>query len=177
MNPRIAVALPVLPALAHAAMLRVAAADLDDRFSMGGFIEVSESLRSISVGLAGFAVVLAVVALLTPGLVRRLGTVLLFASLPVQFLWFEMQYFIAWADLTDADTFAEPPLRIAGPQWAAYAAFVAASLLAIVALRQSRAGRSGGTAGRADLVPTSSTGPAAASSPAPATGAPGSRPR
>jgi len=162
MNPRIAVVLPVLPALAHAATLRWAAADLIDRFSFGGFDDVTDTLRSISVGLSGFAGVLAVVALLTPGLTRRLGTVLLFASLPVQFLWFQAQYVIAWADLTDADSFGETPLRIAIPQWVAYAAFVAASLIAIVALRRPHVARNGGTAARAGRAPTSSTGPSAA---------------
>src|SRR5688572_30228105 len=98
MNPRLAVALPVLPALAHAATLRWAAADLAERFSAGGFIEVVESLEDLSVGLIGFAVVLVLVALLTPGLVRLLGTFLLYASLPVQFLWFAVQLFIVWTD-------------------------------------------------------------------------------
>ncbi len=161
MNPRVAVALPVLPALAHAATLRWAAADLDERFSMGGFGEVSDALRSVSVWLAGFALVLAVVALLPSGWVRRLGTILLFASLPVQFLWFQAQYFVAWGDLGD-DYESSMVWRIAIFQLGTYAAFMAASLVAIVVLRRPRAARTAGTAGRADPAPTSSTGPAVA---------------
>jgi hypothetical protein len=161
MNPRVAVALPVLPALAHAATLRWAAADLDERFSFGGFGEVSDALRSVSGWLSGFAVGLAVVALLPSPWPRLLGTWLLFASLPVQFLWFQAQYFVACGELGD-DYAGSMVARIAVPQLAAYAAFMAASLVAIAALRRSPAARSAGTAGRADPAPTSSTGPTAA---------------
>ena len=46
MNPRIAVALPVLPALAHAATLRWAAADLEPDNTFGGWHEVIRSSPS-----------------------------------------------------------------------------------------------------------------------------------
>jgi hypothetical protein len=160
MNPRIAVALPVLPALAHAATLRWHAAYLDERFSSGGFIEVSDGLRDLSYLLIGFAVVLVVVALLTPGLVRLIGMFLLYVTLPMQFIWFELQAFIFWEDHNDPQR--ETTTSIALTYLATAAAMLAASIVAVVALRRSRAGRNGGTAARADRAPTSSTGPLAA---------------
>jgi hypothetical protein len=157
-----AVALPVLPALAHAATLRWAAADLDERHSFGGFGEVSDMLRSISVWLVGFAVVLGLVAVLKPGLARLLGTFLLYGSLVVQFLWLAAQAFIFWEDRTDSDSVGETGLGIAVTQLGTALLFLAASLVAVAALRRSHAGRTGGTTGRADPAPTSSSGPAVA---------------
>jgi hypothetical protein len=161
MNPRLAVALPVLPALAHAATLRWAAADLAERFSAGGFFEVVEGMEDISVLLAGFASVLVVVAMLTPGLVRLLGAFLLFVSLPLQFIWLAFNVLILWEGLTDQDSLGETARSIAFTQLATELVFLAASIVAVLALRRSPAGRNGGTAARADRAPTSS-GPAAA---------------
>jgi hypothetical protein len=162
MNPRLAVALPVLPALAHAATVRWAAADIESRDSVGGWMDVTEGMRSVSVWLAGFAVLLALVALLKPGLARLVGTFLLFASLLVQALWITTLTLVFVEDLTDSSSLGEATPAISVIQLATALTFLAASIVAVVALRRSRAGRSGGTAGRAGRAPTSSTGPAAA---------------
>jgi hypothetical protein len=163
MNPRLAVVLPVLPALAHAATLRWAAADLDDRYRNAAFADVSDGLRYLSVGLAGFVVVLVLVALLTPGLVRLIGSFLLYASLPLQFLLLAMNLFILWADRTDEDSLGETTLSIALAQLGTELLFLAASIVAVIVLRRPRAGRSGGTAAPGDRAPTSSTSPASRS--------------
>jgi hypothetical protein len=138
MNPRIAVALPVLPALAHAATLRWAAADLVPDDTFGGWYEVIDGLRALSTYLIGFAVVLGLVALLKPGLARLVGTFLLYASLPVQVLWIGLQVLVLVEELGESDLpgVVAPTIKVLA--LAAALAFLAASIVAVVALRRSR---------------------------------------
>jgi uncharacterized membrane protein len=61
MDPRLCVALPVLPAVAHAFVLRWDAAYLVDTWGAGWF-EVADMLRALSVWVILFAVVLGALA-------------------------------------------------------------------------------------------------------------------
>jgi hypothetical protein len=137
MNPRIAVALPVLPALAHAATLRWAAADLVPDDTFGGWSDVIDGLRLVSNYLIGFAVVLGLVALLRPGPARLVGMLLLYASVPVQVLWIGLQLLVVVEELHESDLpgVVAPTIKVLA--LAAAAAFLAASIVALVVLRRS----------------------------------------
>lgn len=120
MDPRLAVALPVLPALAHAAVLRWEANYVVEH-SGAAWADLVDMLRDLSVVLVVFAVGLVVLASLTrvPDLTRAAMWVLV-ATLVPQVGWLAV---IGWLDL-----------RAAAP--ATLIVLVAASVAAVVSLRR-----------------------------------------
>jgi hypothetical protein len=137
MNPRLAVALPVLPLSAHAATLFWHAAYLDQRFDSAFFAEATDAMRDLAYLLIGCAVVLMLVALLTPRLGRPVGAILLYATLPLQFIWFELLAFVFWEDRDDAQR--ETTTSVAFTYLATAAVLVTATIVAVVVLRRPRA--------------------------------------
>jgi uncharacterized membrane protein YidH (DUF202 family) len=146
MDPRLSVALPVLPAVAHALVLRWDAAYLAETWG-AGWAEVAEMLRALSVWVILFAVVLAALAFAARVTdVARAAMWFLVVSLVAQVGWLAVLGFLRFTDATDASRQGEPSTAIAVASLCTMILFVAATATAILSLRRTTA-RSLSTAG------------------------------
>ena len=138
MSPRLATALPVLPAVAHALAMRWAASDLSEHGPFFG--EVGDMYRDLSLGLFAFAAVLTLVAVLAKAsLARLLGTFLVTAGLIVQAPWLVLVGLIAYDDLTGPDLVGTVEPVIVYAQLGTAVLLVASSIVALVLLRRVHA--------------------------------------
>jgi hypothetical protein len=133
MDQRLAVALPVLPALAHAAVLRWEADHLVEH-SGAGWADVIDMLRSLSVVVVLFAVALAVLAVTGRATV---ATWVLFLSLVPQFGYVAVLGVLRFSDATDASSRGEPSLAIAVASLATALLALAGSIVAVMSLSGS----------------------------------------
>ncbi|GAA0921859.1 hypothetical protein [Virgisporangium aurantiacum] len=137
MDPRLSVALPVLPALAHALVLRWEAAYLAETWG-AGWADVVDGLRVLSVWVILFAVVLGVLAYAArhPEAAWAARWFLV-VSLMVEVGWLAVLGFLRFADASDASDMGEPSLAIAIASLGTMMVFVAATAAGVATLRRT----------------------------------------
>jgi hypothetical protein len=134
MDPRLSVALPVLPALAHALVLRWDAAYLRETWGAGWY-EVGDMLEALSVWVILFAVVLGALACAAPiPDAARAAKWFLAITLVAQVGWLAVLGFLRFADASDASDLGEPSTAIAAASLCTMILLVAATAGAIIRL-------------------------------------------
>lgn len=138
MDPRLSVALPVLPAIAHALVLRWDAAYLKETWGAGWY-EVADMLQALSVWVILYAVALGALAVAARvGDTARAARWFLVASLVGQVGWLAVLGFLRFADASDASDLGEPSTAIAVASLCTMILLVAATAAAIRTLTRAR---------------------------------------